>query len=102
MMSKLSELKARYAAAMHAVQSGVAVMMNFDGGTERGETSPKHLRTGVNSALVDSGALAGLLMRKGVITEEEYLEALAEAAEREKLAYEQRLNEGFGPGVVLR
>lgn len=96
-MSRIDELGERYRAAMHAVQSGVAMMMQFD----QKDTTPKHLRVGVNSALVDSAALASLLMKKGLFTEEEYLEELAMAAEKEQANYEKRLAEWLGKGVVL-
>ena len=48
----------RYVKAAHAMQSGVAVCM------ERGtaETTPKHLRVGVNSAMVNDAAIARLLI----------------------------------------
>jgi hypothetical protein len=77
----------RYAAAAHAVQTGVAVAIH------RGDqaASPKHLRVGVNSAMVDSGALARLLIEKRIISEVEYLEALALAMEEEQQRFEQKL-----------
>lgn len=82
---------------MHGMQSGVAMKINFDAS----DTSPKHLRVGVNSALVDSGAMAGLLIKKGVITEEEYLEMLVEVAERERESYERTLTGIVGTTVRL-
>jgi hypothetical protein len=97
-MSRAQELRERYASAMHAVQSGVATEIEL--GISSG-TSPKHLRVGINSAMVDTGALATLLVKKGVITEEEHLEALAESAEREKASYEERLTERLGRPVTL-
>lgn len=87
----------RYAAACHAMQSGVAMEM------QRGarNTEPKHVRVGVNSALVDSSALAELLIAKGVITHDEYAEALAAGMEREVSTYEQRLSEQLGTNITL-
>ena len=87
----------RYTAAAHAMQSGVATEM----GINPAPTEPKHLRVGVNSALVDSSALAELLISKGVITEDEYLEAIAAAMEREARTYEQRLSDHFGKTITL-
>lgn len=87
----------RYAAAAHAMQSGVAMEMNFDGKP----TEPKHLRVGVNAAMADHGSLARLLIAKGLISEAEYIAALAEGMEREKAAYEQRLSEHYGRPVTL-
>lgn len=96
-MSRIDELKERYMAAAHAVQSGVA-MDHGRGGTDG---SPKHLRTGINMAMSDHAALAQLCMKKGVFTEEEYFEALVESAEREKASYEERLSESLGTKVTL-
>lgn len=89
---------ARYMAAMHAMQSGVASRMVFD----PAETTPKHLRVGVNSAMSDHSALVYLLIQKGVITEQEYFSAIADAMEREKSAYETTLSDHFGTAVTLQ
>jgi hypothetical protein len=61
---------------------------------ERGDTSAtrKHLRVGVNSAMVDSGALIDLLIRKGVITEDEISKELADKMEQEVKMYRKELN----------
>ena len=94
---RINEAKARYKAAMHAMQTGVA----FDEAHGDDSLSPKHLRVGVNSCLVDSGALAGLLITKRVITEVEYVEALADAAEAEQKRYTDHVNAAcVGEGKV--
>ncbi len=92
----LEEKKSRYAELAHAMQTGVAYKM------ERGssETSPKHLRVGVNAAMSDHTALAQLLMKKGVISEDEYLDALIEAMEREVQMYQTELSKLYG-GVKI-
>ena len=77
----------RYFNAAHAMQSGVAAWRNIDDS----ETNPKHLRVGVNSAMVNNLAVATLLIEKGVFTEEEYEHALAIAMEKEVEGYETRL-----------
>lgn len=78
-MSDHSALSDRYMNAMHGCQSAIAFLI------ERGNSlaTPKHLRVGLSSTLVDTGAMAQLLIHKGVITETEYLTAIAEAAEAE-------------------
>lgn len=43
----IEELRQEYASLCHAMQSGVAFKINID----PGETMPKHLRVGVNSAM---------------------------------------------------
>lgn len=97
----IAELHDRYLAAAHAMQTGVAFKMDHD----PGETSPKHLRVGVNSAMVETSALALLLIEKGVFTMVEYRTALAEAMERERDMYQEWLNARYGDSgttVTLR
>ncbi len=89
--------QARYMAAGHAMQSGVAGKMQFDAA----DTTPKHLRVGVNSALVSSSALAELLIAKGIITKSEVLTAMADGMEEEAIRYEQLLTEHYGTQVKL-
>ena len=87
----------RYQAAAHAMQSGVAAEMQHN----PKPTEPKHLRVGVNSAMVEHAALAHLLVTKGVITDDEYLEAVAASMERDAKVYEDRLSEHFGARITL-
>jgi hypothetical protein len=87
----------RYHAACHAMQSGVAMEMNY----LPEPTQPKHLRVGVNSALCDNSALALLLIAKGVITLDELHKALADQMEAEVAGYEKRLAERLGSHVEL-
>lgn len=96
---EVEKLKARYAAAMHAMQSGVAMEMEVD--ERRSATEPKHLRVGINSAMVNDYAMMMLFVKKGIITEREYLEAVVEAAEKEKTDYEARLTAYFGKTITL-
>ena len=87
----------RYERALHAMQTGV--MFDQEHGSDDG--SPKHLRVGVNSAMVNAAALASLLVAKGVITWDEYGEALATAAEDEAARYEQILRQRYGLDIHL-
>lgn len=94
----IEEKKARYRELCHAMQSGVAFVMQH----EPGETTPKHLRVGVNSALLDSSATARLLMQKGVFTEDEYYDALIEVFEEEVDRYQARIRNRIGyDGITL-
>lgn len=79
------EMNRRYHAACHAMQTGVAFELHHD--PARAAATPKHLRVGVNSALVNSSALGELLIKKGIITEQEYMTAMAEGMEAEALRY---------------
>ena len=90
-----AEDRKRYENAMHGVQTGVAFLMQKD----TRETDPKHLRVGVNSALLEQAALASLLISKGIITSDEYENALAEMAEREQIMYEDKLKEHYGANI---
>ena|SRR5581483_12024765 len=87
----------RYQAAAHAMQTGVAFKMDH----APSETSPKHLRVGVNSALRDSASLARLLISKGLITEEEYIQAQADGMEEEAELYRQWLSDHTGANITL-
>jgi hypothetical protein len=85
----------RHAVAQRRMQSGVAL--------EEVDRAHKHLRVGVNTALVDQGSLARLLIAKGVITEEEFAAALADGMEAEVRRYEALLgaNVKLGPAGDL-
>jgi hypothetical protein len=87
------EQEARIRSLGHRVQSAVAF---FEGrqeafGERCMETEPKHLRVGVNSALVETSALARLMFRKKLITSEEYFDALIESWEAEVALYQARV-----------
>jgi len=86
-----------YTNKAHAMQSGVAMKMHID----PSETTPKHLRVGVNSAMCDSSALANLLIEKGLITVEEYDAAITAEMGREVERYETWLTEHFGKKITL-
>lgn len=94
----VEQAQERYLAAAHGMQSGVAAKMNFD----PADTEPKHLRVGVNSAMIQHSALSRLLIDKGVITEREYFSAVADAMERERDGYQREVSEHYGTSVTLR
>lgn len=97
-MSELSgEQKEAYLALAHAIQSGVAHSLQH--GSK--EASPKHLRTGLNLAMVDIGALISLLVEKGVFTLDEFAEKQQELLEVEKGKYEKQLSAILGSQVRL-
>lgn len=88
----------RYKAELHAVQSGVKILMETGNTTE---TTPKHLRVGVNSNLVDSQAVALLLIEKGIFTRLEYLTAVADCMELERKKYEKTCSAALASEVTL-
>jgi len=89
------EFLAEYRRLGHAIQTGVAYEMN---NPAIKATEPKHLRTGLNCVMADVGSLGRLLIAKGLITEDEYYEAVLDGLRAEVIAYERRLNAAFGGG----
>lgn len=82
---------------MHRVQSAIAF---FEGrqevfGERNAETEHKHLRVGVNSALIETSSLARLMFRKKLITSEEYYDTLIEGWEQEVDSYRARIKQRF-------
>lgn len=82
---------------LHAIQSGVAATMDY----KPTETEPKHLRVGINNALISNGALLNLLISKGFFTELEWETAYNEALKREVDDYEKELSAHHGAKVHL-
>lgn len=96
--AKVAELQQQYQALLHAMQTGVMHEMRYD----PAPTTSKHLRTGVNSSIVQNSALVMLLVDKGVITWLEYWQYQVDAFRREVEAYEARLSAAMGVKVTLR
>lgn len=86
------DLVHRYHAALHGMQTGVAHKMHHS----PKETTPKHLRVGVNSAHVSVAALVRVLVGKGLFTREELNLALAQEMEAERDRYQDWLNTFYG------
>ncbi len=84
---------ARYESLAHRVQSAIALLEGRREafGERYAEAEPKHLRVGVNSALVSTSALARLMFRKGLMTAVEYYDTLIEAWEQEVDSYRERI-----------
>jgi hypothetical protein len=87
-----------YMAAMHGIQSGVAMAI----GRDPRMVEPKHLRVGLNSAMVNDAALVRLLVKKGVFTMDEYLEEVRLEACREVDRLEDTYNAEIGAGDASR
>lgn len=102
-MTHRDDLLRIYQTAAHAVQAGVAMDLADDSrqGNTNSSASPKQLRTGLNMAMVGHGALLRLLIKKGLITELEYLEELVSGALDEQLAYEAKLSARHGAEIHL-
>lgn len=87
----------RHRNAAHAMQSGVAMEMSLN----PSPTTPKHLRVGINAAMSDHAGFVRLLIAKGVITELEYVTAIADQMEQEAKDYEARLSTSMGGKINL-
>lgn len=90
----------RYLAAMHAMQSGVAFEMNYP--DTAGATEAKHLRVGINNALVQQTAIVLLMVEKGIITMDEWWKKLADEMEAEVLRYQNAADARFGRSGVVK
>lgn len=84
---QFKDLGLSYDAALHGVQCAVGFEIHI--GASR-DTSPEQLRTGVNSAMVEHFALAHILIEKGVITEEEHVEAMRLMMNHELATYQAK------------
>ncbi|NPU91419.1 MAG: hypothetical protein HPY82_05845 [Gammaproteobacteria bacterium] len=91
------EQQREYMQLCHAMQTGVAMKQGMGGN----ESTPKHLRVGINTAMADHNALARLLISKGVITSDEYAEALIAGMREEVRLYERELTEKIGHFIRL-
>jgi len=95
-----------YTALMHAMQTGVKALKeisdNFDSAnTDTPETSPKHLRVGVNAAMVAIGALVQTMVEAGLIDYEKYIDNQLEFIKRDIKSYEDRLQAVYGTKIHL-
>lgn len=87
-----------YEGAAHAMQAGVGMELERE---MNKACEPKHLRTGINATKVEHAALAGLLIEKGIINEEEYFARLVTEMNLEVFRYKERLSKEFGAKIVL-
>jgi hypothetical protein len=89
----------RYLRAAHCMQAGVKLdfaRRGFPDGDEHVQ-----VRVGINSALVDTGAIAKLLIDKGHFSQAEYLNAIADAMEIEVHKHEAELTKAYGTKITL-
>lgn len=91
----LEEKKRKYHELAHAMQSGIEYSKN------QFEREHKHLRVGINTAHSDHAALVSLLLKKEIITEEEYLDSLIEFMEKEVQRYETELSNLYNANIRL-
>lgn len=99
MDEEIEKLWEEYVQLAHAMQSGVG--FDLGRGIDVAGANPKHLRVGINSAMVQNSALANLLINKGVITHVEYFTALRDGMKQEVEKYQNLLGEHYGTKVSL-
>lgn len=97
MNTELQAVVDEYNALCHAMQSGVAAKQFVSGS----ETQPKHLRVGINNALVSQAVTVKLLVDKGIITDLEYFTALRDAMRLEVESYEKFLSDQHQTTIKL-
>lgn len=83
----------RYLKAAHRVQTAVAFH------PERPRDPYKDLRTGIDLSKSDMAGLVNLLIKKGIFTMEEYLEAVADSVEEEARMKENELSVRYGINI---
>lgn len=96
-IKELRQAKNRYHEACHAVRRGVDRKWEFDSI----DTNTTELRVAINGLIAESNAMAILLLDKGIFTEIEYFNGLADAMESIKSAYEGWLSSELGTRTKL-
>ena len=95
-MTRIQYLAQEYLKIVHSIQCAIdfdhKVKMNEEGEDKSWE--PKHLRVGIDTTKAEDAGLAVLLIKKGVITEEEYYQAMLDGVKKELEIYERKY-----PGV---
>lgn len=89
--------------AQHAMQTGVKMELEAlqSARADWHEKDHKDLRVGSNTALCDQAGLVRLLVAKGLITIDEYENAITQEMAREVERYEKRLSRDLGTTVTL-
>lgn len=95
------EFLAEYKRLGHAIQTGIGWKIQLDTGSPDVNSDPnlnahKHLRVGIDTNKADLGSISRLLVKKGLISDDEFKQAILEGLELEKASYEDQLNERFG------
>src|ERR671925_1419165 len=93
--AKIDAFMKRYKELGHAVQSGIAWKIALENpdvldiNKDPNLCAHKHLRTGIDLTKSDHGALAALLIERGIISQDEYFAFLIDYLEKEKRSYEE-------------
>lgn len=105
MMGNYKDLGLTYEQAAHGVQSAVSFDMVQHGvnpDLNQATRMLKHLRVGIDMRAADAGALATLLINKGVFTAEEYVEAMRIGANEELARYTEHCRTAYNVNITFR
>lgn len=91
---QMRDLGLSYEAAAHGVQS--AVKYEMEQRKRPVDDELKHLRVGIDMRAADMRGLVELLIKKGVLTVEEYVEEMRLAANEELARYEDHVRRTYG------
>ena len=91
-------LRQKYEDAMHAVQSGIQMMISLG---HDDFVNQEHMLVGVDSAHISNAAIVEILIIKKMITLEEYEQCLVVCAEEERDKWEKKLSKLMGTSVKL-
>lgn len=96
----MRDLGLEYEAALHGIQSAVRFEMSRNGFPDDAQSKIvhmlKHLRVGIDMRASDAQGLANLLIKKGIITMDEYAEAMRLAANEELARYTEHCCREYG------
>jgi len=92
-MRDLRDLGLTYEQAAHGVQSAIKYEIEM---MQRNVSDHiKHLRTGIDCRAANEQGLANLLIKKGVFTQEEYLEYIRTSMNEELARYQDYMREMY-------
>lgn len=94
------EFLVKYEQLAHSVQSAIKFELSRDASDPKYHY--KHLRTGLNCVMADHGSLGRLLVKKGLITQDEYFEATLEGMELEVQRTTENVRKNLGLGSSIR
>jgi hypothetical protein len=100
-MSEFKDLGLSYESALHGVQSAIAFEYERENPQQDMRRIRKHLRVGIDSAHSSHAALADLLIKKGIISRDEYKEHVRLLMNHELHLYETRLSKQFGAILIF-
>lgn len=101
------EFAAKDTALRHAMQTGIKMEQAVGNDQAFYSNNPvlsdiiKHLRVGLNCAMVEHATITQLLVKKGVVTEEEYFDQAIKDLQGEVKRAEQRLSDYYGRIIHL-